>query len=176
MCVLVQITLEILLSVVFCRNTFVAPPATCWAWQVRKIQQDCVSMCVTDCDLRKVWRLQVICLICVWFIFLSIYKWSFNTAVLLSCAFVCICVFVCYLCVVTQEAIVGSEINPQHQMKTTHTNSQLITPQVFVYFYNNSSVWGMRVGSALCVVLHGLWLHINHVFVLAKCCWDISFD
>uniref|UniRef100_A0A8C4DVT5 non-specific serine/threonine protein kinase n=1 Tax=Dicentrarchus labrax TaxID=13489 RepID=A0A8C4DVT5_DICLA len=38
-------------------------------------------------------------------------------------------------------ANVGSEINPQQlQMKTTHTNSQLIKPRVFVYFYNNSSV------------------------------------
>lgn len=66
-------------------------------------------------------------------------------------------VFVCHLCVVTQEANVGSEINPrQLQMKTTHTNSQLIKLRVFVYFYNNSSVGGMGVGPALCVVLHGL--------------------
>lgn len=66
-------------------------------------------------------------------------------------------VFVCHLCVVTQEASVGSEINPQQlQMKTTHTNSQLIKLRVFVYFYNNSSVRGMGVGPALCVVHHGL--------------------
>lgn len=62
-----------------------------------------------------------------------------------------------YTCVVTQEASVGSEINPQQlQMKTTHTNSQLIKLRVFVYFYNNSSVRGMGVGPALCVVHHGL--------------------
>lgn len=74
-------------------------------------------------------------------------------------------------------ANIGSEINPQQlQMKTAHTNSQLIKPRVFVYFCNNSSVWGMGVGPALCVVLHGLWLRINHVFVLVMCCWDISFD
>lgn len=85
--------------------------------------------------------------------------------------------FVCHLCVVSQETDVGSEINPQQlQMKTAHTSSQLIKPRVFVYSYNNSSVWGMGVGPALCVVLRGLWLRINHVFVLAMCCWDISFD
>lgn len=54
-------------------------------------------------------------------------------------------------------ANIGSQINPQQlQMKTAHTNSQLIKPRVFVYFSNNSSVRGMGVGPALCVVLHGL--------------------
>lgn len=57
---------------------------------------------------------------------------------------------VCHLCVVTQEANFGSEINPQQlQMKTTHTNSQLIKPRVFVYSYNNSS---LRHGGGPCFV------------------------
>lgn len=85
--------------------------------------------------------------------------------------------FVCHLCVVSQETDAGSGINPkQLQMKKAHSNRQLIKPRVFVYSYNNSGAGGTGVGPALCVVLRGLWLRINHVFVLAMCCWDISFD
>lgn len=96
---------------------------------IAKLFEDCNLFCLNQyvCDLHPQ----------------NIQRFFFCGILVLffSCARVYMHAFVCHLCVVTQEANVGSEINPQQlQMKTTHTNSQLIKPRVFVYSYNNSSV------------------------------------